>query len=120
VRTLLLQAILGLGFFLSGIQAMYFYISNLEKGASFLIMLLSFILIGAGGFLLMRAGKSDDSVFKRIKNFRKKSLATDEALEQTLKQNSALTSEWNKTIEKRDKLKMLEVSTAAAAEATQE
>jgi hypothetical protein len=65
----------------------------------------------------MRAGKSDATVFTRLKNFRKSKMSDSAVLEQVLEKNNNLSDEWGKTIEKRDKLKMLEISTAAAADA---
>lgn len=116
MKAILLQTALGLLLSVSGIQTIYMYVEGLNNGASILLLLLAIVLIAAGVYFLMRAGKSDASVFTRIKIFRKNKSVDAQSLAQTLEKNNELTSEWSKTVEKRDKLKMLEISTAAQAE----
>ena len=117
MRFVFLQTFLGLLLSVSGIQTIYVYVSGLDKGTSIFLLLLAFLLIGVGVYFLTKAGKSDATVFTRLKNFRKKKMDDSVALEQVLEKNNQLSQEWGKTIEKRDKLKMLEISTAAAADA---
>ena len=116
MKAILLQTIIGLALSISGIQTIYIYITGLDKGTSILLLLLALALIAVGVYFLMRAGKSDASVFTRLKNFRKNKTVDAQTLAQTLEKNNELTSKWSKTVEKRDKLKMLEISTAAQAE----
>jgi len=116
MRFIVFQTLVGLILSASGIQTIYIYVTGLDKGTSILLLLLALILIGVGVYLLMRAGKSDASVFTRLKNLRGANVNDDQAMAQTLEKNNQLTKEWSKTVEKRDKLKMLEVSTAAATE----
>jgi hypothetical protein len=116
MRFVLLKTALGLILSASGIQTIYMYVQGLDKGTSIFLLVLAIILIGAGVYFLMKAGKSDATVFTRLKNFRKKKIDGSEVLEQALEKNSKLTEKWGKTIEKRDRLKMLEISTAAASE----
>jgi hypothetical protein len=119
MRAILILTALGLTLSISGIQTIYFYITHLDEGASILFLLLAIVLIGVGIYLLMRAGKSDVTVFTRLKNFRNKNTGDSQVLAQVLEKNNELTKEWDKTIEKRDRLKMLEISTAAAADVSE-
>jgi hypothetical protein len=120
MRFVILRTALGLLLSAAGIQAIYTYVLGLDKGISFLILLLAIILICAGTYLLMKAGKSDETVFSKLKNFRRKRVDEDTVLEQALQTNNKLTEKWDQTIEKRDRLKMLEISTAAQAQAANE
>jgi len=116
MKLVFLRTVLGLLFSVSGIQAIYVYISGLDKGASILILILALFLIGIGVYFLTKAGKSDATVFTKLNNFRKKRVDETQVLEQALEKNNQLTEKWGKTVEKRDRLKMLEISTAAAAD----
>lgn len=111
------QSLLGLVLSAAGIQTIYIYVKGLDSGASVLLLLLALVLIVVGFYLLMRAGKTDVSVFKRLKNFKTKNANAEESLAKSLQKNDQLTNQWSKTVEKRDKLKMLEISSAANAEA---
>jgi hypothetical protein len=116
MRVVLLRTILGLLFTASGIQTIYIYVSGLDKGSSILLLIFALVLIGIGIYFLTKAGKSDATVFVKLKNFRKKRVDEVQVLEQALEKNTQLTKKWGKTVEKRDRLKMLEISTAAAAD----
>lgn len=116
MRVVLLRTILGLLLSASGIQTIYIYVKGLDKGTSILLLILAIVLITSGAYLLMKAGKSDSTVFTRLKSFRKKKIDEAQALEQALESNKKLTDKWGKTIEKRDRLRMLEISTAAQTE----
>jgi membrane-anchored glycerophosphoryl diester phosphodiesterase (GDPDase) len=115
MRFILIQTAIGLILSLSGVQTIYIFITGLDKGTSILLLILALVLIGVGFFFLMKAGKSDASVFKRLKNIKKLKM-DDTAMAEALEKNNEITSDWTKTVEKRDKLKMLEVSAAAATQ----
>lgn len=117
MKAFFLQTVLGLILSISGIQLAYAYVKGLDQNANILLLFLAIILIGIGAYFLMRAGKSDASVFKKLKNFGA-GKQNQASLEQVLEKNNQLSNEWAKTVEKRDRLKMLEISTAAATEVT--
>jgi hypothetical protein len=111
LKTLLGLLVTGFGFFLA-----YFYITEAEKGLNALIIIPSIILICVGVYLLIRAGKSDATVIQKAK-LQEDAVKRDKAgLEAMLKKNNDLSSQWSKTVDKRDRLKLLEISAAAAEE----
>jgi len=105
LKTLLGLLISALGFFLG-----YFYLSEMEKGCTPLLLVPAFFLICLGVYILIKAGNSEETVIKKSDM----SLAKDKAgLVDVFNKNNALSSKWAKTVEKRDRLKLLEISGAA-------
>ncbi len=113
MKLVLLRTALGLILSALGIQTIYIYVEGLNKGTSILLLFLALALIGVGVYFLTKAGKSDATVFTKLKNFRNKRIDENAVFEQALEKNNKLTEKWSKTVEKRDRLKMLEISTAA-------
>lgn len=112
------QTFLGLLILFTGLYIMYFYVTGIDEGSSILLLLLSLPVIGGGIFVLLRAGKSDASVVKKMdKNIPsildKEFAVEDSGLENTIKKNNELTQEWSKTNEARNRLRMLELSSEA-------
>ncbi len=105
-KTFLGLFIAGLGFYLA-----IFYLTEMDKGLTPLILAPSVLLIILGVYLLMRAGKSDETIVK--KPDLPKNATVKEDLADTLLKNSELSSKWAKTVEKRDRLKLLEISAAS-------
>ena len=104
LKTLLGLLISALGFCLA-----FYYLIEMENGCTFLILIPALILIIFGGYLLIRAGKSEATVIK--KPDMSKDIFKD-GLEDVFNKNNQLSSQWAKTVEKRDKLKLLEITGA--------
>ena len=104
---------LGLLLCASGFYLGYLYLAN--NYTAFLLIPVVLIIL-AGFYVLMRAGKSDVTVVK--KPVIKETSTNKESLTDTLLKNNELSSKWAKTVEKRDRLKLLEIS--AASEETTE
>lgn len=105
-KTFLGLLISGLGFYLA-----YFYLTEMDKGLTPLILIPSGFLIILGVYLLIRAGKSDVTIVK--KPDLNESSTVKKGLADTLIKNNELSSKWAKTVEKRDRLKLLEISAAS-------
>jgi hypothetical protein len=111
------KAILGLIITLLGVYVAYYYITNLEK-TSFLILLLSLVIISFGIFILVHVGKSGDTIFvdfEKTKNEEIKAVSTTG--ENFVDKNAKLSEDWAKTVEKKDKLKSLKIAAAAEEQA---
>ena len=108
MKRTLLQTFLGILSSGCGIYLVYLYILGLNNGGNLLFLLGSIILIGFGIFCLLRAGKSDSTVIKKIQN---NSVETNtDSLENVLSRNNELSEEWKDTTQKRNKLQMLEIA----------
>jgi hypothetical protein len=108
LKTFLGLLITGLGFCLA-----FFYLIKIDDGWTILLLIPALVLIIIGGHLLMRAGKSDATVIKKPDILSSSKDISKEGLAEVFDKNSQLSSKWAKTIEKRDKLKLLQISSAA-------
>lgn len=108
-KTFLGLILSGTGFFLA-----FYYLIEMENGMTFLILIPAIVLIIVGAYLLLRAGKSDATVTKKLNIVNK---VSKDGLVNVLNKNSELTSEWAKTVEKRDRLKLLQISSAEEEQA---
>jgi len=110
---IILKTLLGLVVSLSGLYLAYYYVSNLDT-SSFLIIIFSLVLIIAGITLLVRIGKSGETI---MANFQRTNLAEDKSeagkAENFIEKNAKISAEWTRTVEKKDKLKTLEIAAAA-------
>ena len=107
-----IRTILGLLSAFSGASLAFAYLIGIDQNISILLLLISIPLIVVGIYLLFKAGKSDVTVVKMpdkttsevAENKKKAGLA------EILLKNNQTTAKWAKTVEKRDRLKMLEIS----------
>jgi hypothetical protein len=99
------QVFFGLLLASSGFYLAYYYVVGVDAGTSPLLLVLSIILIVVGVYYLLKAGKSDDTVTVKVK---KAELAISEG--KNLKRNNDLVKQWKKTMDQRDRLKLLEMS----------
>jgi hypothetical protein len=109
-----------LGFLLtiSGFAIDYIYITTIDKGANPILLPISFLLVGIGIFVLMRAGKTDSIISLRTQEPQKEDTTAEPTtnltwLETTLQRNNEMTSEWQKRNSMRDKMKMVELAAEA-------
>jgi hypothetical protein len=94
----------------------FFYIAyrNIsEKEESILFIICGVIFLAIGLFLFFKLSKLI-AFFVKPNNCN--DLDDKEGLEETLEKNNVISSRWSKIIEKRDKLKMLEIAAAAEEE----
>ena len=115
MQKVIFQAILGLTLSSSGILLAFFSLGNTTKGTNPLLLTVIVVLILAGASLLFWAGKSDATLLHKS-NLDKTESDTSpkvEGLASRLKKNNAIMSEWTKTENTRNRLKMLELSAAA-------
>lgn len=84
----------------------------MDNGWTPLLLIPAIFLIILGGYLLMRAGKSEEMVIKKPDALSSEDIAK-EGLEEVFNKNNQLSSKWAKTVEKRDKLKLLQISSSA-------
>jgi len=110
---IILKTLLGLAVSLSGLYLAYYYVSNLDT-SSFLILIFSLVLIIAGIALLVRIGKSGETI---MANFQRSNIVEDKSetgkAENFIEKNAKISAEWTRTVEKKDKLKTLEIAAAA-------
>lgn len=109
----LLQTLLGLGLSFTGLFLIFNFIQTIVDGPLFWLLIVSLPLIASGAFLLYKAGKSDVSVMKRVKVKALGEPLEEKGFEEKLKKDAALTNEFGKTNEARNRLKMLELSAEA-------
>src|SRR6266403_1436119 len=108
----LLQTLLGIVLLIGGFFLAYFGFLGINDGQAW-FLIPAILIVGASSFLLFRAGKSDDSVVHKAKH-NLEALSTDKpGLETTLEKNNSFDSEWGKTTEARNRLKMLQLSADA-------
>jgi len=108
VKTVLGLLISAFGFFFG-----FLYLIKIEESFSFLFLLPAAILVIFGIYILMCAGESDATVIKKPDVPLVEKDNTDAELEEIFDKNKKLSSDWAKTVEKRDRLKLLEISGAA-------
>src|SRR5258708_8429932 len=103
------QTFLGILFALGGIYVLYLYIISINTGANLLFLILSLLLIGGGVFLFIKASKSESAVDSKIPLI-KPSDKSDIKAESLLAKNNAMFSEWNKTNDTKENLKIFQLS----------
>jgi len=110
---IILKTLLGLAVSLAGLYLAYYYVSNLDT-SSFLIIIFSLVLIIVGIALLLRIGKSGETI---MANFQRTNLnenkSESENKENFIEKNARISNEWVKSVEKKDKLRTLEIAAAA-------
>jgi biopolymer transport protein ExbB/TolQ len=106
----LLKTFLGIILLIAGFGLAYFYLSNINNGASGLLLIPAFLIVIVGVVILARAGKSAEKVIMNQKD-------TPEIQHNAsqngsiLQKNNEMTQEWSKSLETRDKLRLLEMTT---------
>jgi hypothetical protein len=105
----ILKTFLGLSISALGFGFGYLYLTKIEESYSLLFLLPAAILVIFGIYILFRAGKSEETVIKKPDM----PLNSKEGLEEVFNKNNQLSSRWAKTVENRDKLKLLQISTNA-------
>lgn len=111
MKKTIIQALIGVIIVGLGVYTTYTYVGTINTGGNLILLLLSLLLISLGVYFLIRSGKSDNTVIN--KGLGVKTNLGNTGLASVLEKNNSLSSRWSKTIEKRDRLKMLEISTAA-------
>ncbi len=117
---MLLQSLLGLALTLGGVYVMFLYIISLDTNINILFLVGSLLLIAAGIFFLIRAGKADTVILTRTSKEEKDIKIEpvviqkkDESLENKIEQNNTMLADWKKTKETQQRLKMLEMSASS-------
>lgn len=114
----IIKTFLGLLVLLLGFYMAYYYISSLDTSNP-LILIFSLALIVVGIIILVKVGKSGETI---MANFKKENLQEDksrvEERENFLEKNAKISAEWTKTVEKKDKLRTLEIAAAAEEDQT--
>jgi hypothetical protein len=108
----MLKTFLGIFLLIGGFGLGYFYLTNIDNGSSALLLIPALGSVIAGIFLLMRAGKSDATVMQVPKGLdENKSETTQKS--NLLEKNNAMTQQWLKSVETRDKMRLLEMAANA-------
>ncbi len=115
MKKIILFAFLGIVLLIAGVYMSYVYVIGIDTGANILLLILALVFLASGVYLLISSGKSDITVLNKG-NGKKLDLNVN-SFEASLEKNNQLTSKWAKTVEKRDRMKMLEITTAAQANA---
>jgi len=116
VVKVILKTLLGLLVCASGFLLVFFYLIKIDDGWTPLLLIPAILLIILGAYILIKAGKSDVTVVKKPDIPLAAKDVSNAGLEAVFNKNSQLSSEWANTVEKRDKLKLLEISSAAEAQ----
>jgi hypothetical protein len=108
------QSFLGVILVLGGVYLLYLFITSLNKHENIVYLGLFVLLVGAGVFILIRAGKSDTVILKRTApdaiddtqgiTFGKETLSNQ------LTKNNEMLAQWTKTNNTKTMMKMLEIS----------
>ena len=108
------QSFLGIILVLGGVYLLYLFITSLNKHENLLFLGLFFVLVAAGVFLLIRAGKSDTVILKRtapdIVDPSQSLVVGKETISNQLAKNNAMLADWTKTNNTKTMMKMLEIS----------
>jgi hypothetical protein len=113
VFKIILKTLVGLILTILGFCLGFYYLIEMERGCSVLVLIPAALLIVFGFILLMRAGKSDATVIKKLDIPVVSGDGSEEELKAVFSKNNQLSSRWAKTVENRDKLKLLQISSAA-------
>lgn len=108
MKKILLETFIGIVLCGFGIYVGYLYITGINNGSNPVLLVLSIILIGVGVFSLYKASTYDDTIIQ--KPTVDTTAQTPATTSKILERNNQLTSQWKKTIEQRDKLKMLQIA----------
>lgn len=106
---LTLLGIIGLG---AGVFCMFLFVTSIDAGGSVVLLLASLVTIGAAVYCFLIAGKSDALVVTK-ENITPPTVAPTQA-QGTLDKQNELASKWNKTMDNRDKMKMLNIAAKAS------
>jgi len=109
MKKVALFTVLGLVGLIGGIVVGYLFLTSINNSPSYIFLGLSLFLLGGGVFCLFKATNSNQQKLSTLPVPDIGSVGTEEML----KRNNAITSEWNKTNDERDKLKMLEMAANA-------
>lgn len=110
----ILFTLAGLALLFAGLYITFGFIRNIVDGGNIWLLLLSLPLTGLGAFILLRAGKSEATVTK--KNLYEPTILdgkvadAQKGLESTLEKNAAMTSDFAKTNDARNRLKLLQAA----------
>lgn len=107
----ILGTLFGILISFGGFYAAYIYLDGIENGSSPFLLLLSALLVGGGVYILLRAGKSNASVIVKVDKTKSGAVNSQETgFESMLEKNKKLSEDWSKTVEHRDRLKLLQMS----------
>ncbi|HSW87654.1 MAG TPA: DUF308 domain-containing protein [Candidatus Saccharimonadales bacterium] len=113
MKRVFIESILGVLFIFLGIFLIYTYFAGVETTSNQWLLLASGFCTVIGGYCLYLGGKSDLTVNLKKDTNLPKEHSNSQGFGNVLKKNNDLLNQWNKTIAKRDKMKMLEISGAA-------
>jgi hypothetical protein len=112
----ILETFLGLISSITGFYVAYLYLKSLNDSGQHLLLVIALPLIGMGIWFLVQAGKSGKTVGLASES-EVPHLAPDAGkFESILQKNDDLAKEWGQTVDKRDKLRVLEIAAAAEDE----
>lgn len=110
--------LLGFLFFVLGLYTAYDFVQKMDNGSSFLLAGLSILLLVLGVFFLIYAGRLNEGLattvqVDKMNQEKDKSGKDSDEFGGLLKRNNELLSDWMKTVEKRDRLRILKISEGA-------
>lgn len=103
-----LKTIAGLCLTIGGLYIGYIYISGIDTGSSPFLLIPCILCVAVGVFLLVRAGKADDSIIAKAKSISQPGGSSN--LEDRLKMNNEINSQWGKINDDKNKLRLLEIA----------
>jgi len=104
---------LGLLLCAAGVIVFYIFLTGIDNGGNPWIILGAIPLIGGGVFLLYKLGKSDSTVV-----FKAHLVASNkEGVKSILEKNNEISEEWSRTVEKKDRMKVVKIAAAAQEQA---
>jgi len=105
---LFIQTMLGIVALLAGVALLYFFLSRLSSGFSYIFLILSIVLIGVSAFLFFKVSK--------IANFVPEAsveVPSTESGSKLLEKNNQMVEAWNKTNRTNDTLKTIQMEASA-------
>ncbi|HSW96991.1 MAG TPA: DUF308 domain-containing protein [Candidatus Saccharimonadales bacterium] len=112
MKRVFIESILGVLFVFLGIFLLYTYFAGETTSNPWLLLISGFCTV-IGVYCLYLGGKSDLTVNLKKDTNSPKEQSTTPGFGNVLQKNNDLLNQWNKTMAKRDKMKMLEISGAA-------
>ncbi|HVZ12697.1 MAG TPA: hypothetical protein VG965_06740 [Patescibacteria group bacterium] len=114
-KLLLNKTLIGFILFLLGVASDASYVMGVGDGSSFLLLIAGIVLVTIGAFLLVKGANSEGKM-----DFSAPISASSDQTPITggqgaFSRNSQLVTEWTKTNEMKDKLRILEISANAEA-----
>lgn len=94
----------------AGLYLGYLYLQSLQTDGNLLFLVLSLIVISVAIFLLIRAGKAENTVVTKPASTDKQPLSASPSI---LQRNNEIAKEWSQTMDNRDRLKLLQISANA-------